>query len=107
MREGAVQPDVICRRTLLMVKPTAIVVGVGAERGLGAALCRRFAAEGLHVLVAGRTAAKIHPVAQAIVASGGTAEAIATDATVEEEVLRVAVLHGSGMRRNDPNPDQD
>jgi NAD(P)-dependent dehydrogenase (short-subunit alcohol dehydrogenase family) len=34
---------------------TGIVVGVGAERGLGAALCRRFAAEGYHVLVAGRT----------------------------------------------------
>ena len=30
-----------------MIKPTGIVVGVGAERGLGAALCRRFAAEGL------------------------------------------------------------
>ena len=42
-----------------MSKPLAIVVGVGAERGLGAALCRRFAAEGHHVLVAGRTADKI------------------------------------------------
>ena len=83
-----------------MVKPTAVVVGVGAERGLGAALCRRFAAEGLHVLVAGRTAAKIHPVAQAIVASGGTAEAIATDATVEEEVLHLfdrAMAPGEGF----------
>jgi len=83
-----------------MVKPTAIVVGVGAERGLGAALCRRFAAEGLHVLVAGRTAAKIHPVAQAIVASGGTAEAIATDATVEDEVLHLfdrAMASGEGF----------
>jgi NAD(P)-dependent dehydrogenase (short-subunit alcohol dehydrogenase family) len=37
-----------------MGKPVAIVVGVGAERGLGGALCRRFAAEGHHVLVAGR-----------------------------------------------------
>ena len=27
----------------------AIVIGVGASAGLGAALCRRFAAEGLHV----------------------------------------------------------
>jgi NAD(P)-dependent dehydrogenase (short-subunit alcohol dehydrogenase family) len=33
-----------------MSKPTAIVVGVGAERGLGAALCRRFAQGGCHVL---------------------------------------------------------
>jgi NAD(P)-dependent dehydrogenase (short-subunit alcohol dehydrogenase family) len=83
-----------------MVKPTAIVVGVGAERGLGAALCRRFAAEGLHVLVAGRTAAKIHPVVQSIIASGGTAEAIATDATVEEEVVSLfdrAMAPGDGF----------
>ena len=36
-------------------KPSAIVVGVGAEQGLGAALCRRFAAQGYHVFVAGRT----------------------------------------------------
>ena len=26
-----------------MIKPSAIVIGVGAERGLDAALCRRFA----------------------------------------------------------------
>ena len=38
-----------------MSTQTAVVVGVGAERGLGAALCRRFAAERYHVLVAGRT----------------------------------------------------
>ena len=35
---------------------TAIVIGVGPDQGLGAQLCKRFAAEGLHVLVAGRTA---------------------------------------------------
>jgi NAD(P)-dependent dehydrogenase (short-subunit alcohol dehydrogenase family) len=33
----------------------AIVIGVGAEEGLGAALSRRFAREGLHVIVAGRS----------------------------------------------------
>jgi NADP-dependent 3-hydroxy acid dehydrogenase YdfG len=46
-----------------MSRRTAIVVGVGAERGLGAALCRRFAAEGYHVLVAGRSADRIGRVA--------------------------------------------
>jgi len=45
-----------------MIKPSAIVIGVGAECGLGAALYRRFAQEGYHVLVAGRTAAKINKV---------------------------------------------
>ena len=34
---------------------TAVVIGVGPERGLGAQLCRRFARLGLKVLVAGRT----------------------------------------------------
>jgi NADP-dependent 3-hydroxy acid dehydrogenase YdfG len=40
-------------------KPTAIVVGVGAEQGIGGAVCRRFASEVYHVHVAGRTEAKI------------------------------------------------
>ena len=45
-----------------MSRPTAVVVGVGAEQGVGAAVCRRFAKEGYHVLVAGRTPAKIEQV---------------------------------------------
>jgi NAD(P)-dependent dehydrogenase (short-subunit alcohol dehydrogenase family) len=83
-----------------MSKPTAVVVGVGAERGLGAALCRRFAQGGYHVLVAGRTPAKIDRVAEAIVSAGGSAEPIATDATREEEVVRLfdrAVAPGKGF----------
>jgi NAD(P)-dependent dehydrogenase (short-subunit alcohol dehydrogenase family) len=66
-----------------MNKPTAVVVGVGAERGLGAALCRRFAQGGYHVLVAGRTQVKIGRVAETIAAAGGSAEPIAMDATRE------------------------
>lgn len=34
---------------------TAIIIGVGPDQGLGAQLCKRFAAEGLNILVAGRT----------------------------------------------------
>ncbi len=45
---------------------TAVVIGVGAEKGLGATLCRRFAQSGLHVLVAGRTPEKIERVADSI-----------------------------------------
>ena len=60
-----------------MTAPTGVVVGVGAERGLGAALCRRFAAEGYHLLVAGRTAEKIAKVVQTIRNTGGSAEPIA------------------------------
>jgi NAD(P)-dependent dehydrogenase (short-subunit alcohol dehydrogenase family) len=57
-----------------MSAPTAVVVGLGAERGLGAALCRRFAAEGYHLLVAGRTPEKIAQIVQTIRKTGGSAE---------------------------------
>ena len=65
---------------------TAIVVGVGSEQGLGAAIARRFAAEGQRVIVSGRTEAKIARVVRAIVDSGGKAEAFTADATIESEV---------------------
>jgi NAD(P)-dependent dehydrogenase (short-subunit alcohol dehydrogenase family) len=70
-------------------KPSAIVVGVGAEQGLGAALCRRFAAQGYHVFVAGRTSGKIEKVAHTIAGEGGSAEAIVTDTTSEADVARL------------------
>ncbi|MGQ0622128.1 MAG: SDR family NAD(P)-dependent oxidoreductase [Panacagrimonas sp.] len=70
-----------------MNKPTAVVIGVGSERGVGGAVCRRFAREGCHVLVAGRTAAKIDALAAAIRDAGGSAEAVLTDATSEADVI--------------------
>jgi NAD(P)-dependent dehydrogenase (short-subunit alcohol dehydrogenase family) len=82
-----------------MSAPTAVVVGVGAERGLGAALCRRFAAEGYHVLIAGRTREKIEQVAQTIRQAGGSAEFMAVDTTREGDVVRLfdrAVSPGAG-----------
>ena len=72
-----------------MSTQTAVVVGVGAERGLGAALCRRFAAEGYHVLVAGRTPEKIAQVMRTISDKGGSAEPVAVDTTREEDVVRL------------------
>ena len=71
-----------------MGKSVAIVFGVGAERGLGAALCRRFAAEGHHVLVTGRTEQKIGQVVASIRNGGGSAEAITADVTNEADVVR-------------------
>ena len=68
-------------------KTKAVVLGVGAERGLGAAASRRFAKEGYHVLVAGRTAAKIGKVAEAIRAAGGSATPVTVDGTREAEVI--------------------
>jgi NAD(P)-dependent dehydrogenase (short-subunit alcohol dehydrogenase family) len=72
-----------------MGQSVAVVVGVGAELGLGAALCRRFASEGYHLLVGGRTQEKIEQVARAIAAAGGSAEAVLTDATREADVIRL------------------
>ena len=72
-----------------MGRPVAVVVGVGAELGLGAALCRRFAVEGHHVLVAGRTADKISQVVRTIEKDGGTAQAVVTDTTRESDVVRL------------------
>jgi NAD(P)-dependent dehydrogenase (short-subunit alcohol dehydrogenase family) len=71
-----------------MGQSVAIVFGVGAERGLGAALCRRFAAEGQHVLVTGRTEQKIAQVAASIRNGGGSAEAIPADVTNEADVVQ-------------------
>lgn len=68
-------------------RPKAVVLGVGAEKGLGAAVSRRFAKEGYHVLVAGRTAAKVELVATSIRAAGGSATPVPVDGTREAEVV--------------------
>lgn len=72
-----------------MDKSTAVVVGVGAEAGLGAALSRRFAAEGYHVIAVGRTAERVGLVAESILSKGGSAEPLLADATREQDVLRL------------------
>jgi NAD(P)-dependent dehydrogenase (short-subunit alcohol dehydrogenase family) len=63
-----------------------IVVGVGAEQGVGAAVARRFAREGHPVLLAGRTAEKLGRAARAIVEAGGRADWALADATNEQAV---------------------
>jgi NAD(P)-dependent dehydrogenase (short-subunit alcohol dehydrogenase family) len=67
----------------------AIVVGVGPQAGLGAALSRRLAREGLHVFVAGRTTAQLEGVTAGIRQAGGVATPLATDTTREADVLRL------------------
>ena len=70
-----------------MSTPTAVVVGVGSSKGVGGALCRRFAREGYHVLVGARSGEKAERLVAAITASGGSAEAVITDATDEAQVI--------------------
>jgi NAD(P)-dependent dehydrogenase (short-subunit alcohol dehydrogenase family) len=69
-----------------MPLPAAIVIGVGAEAGLGATLCRRFAREGHHVLAVGRSPDRLSAVVAQIGATGGSAEAVPADATSEAAV---------------------
>jgi NAD(P)-dependent dehydrogenase (short-subunit alcohol dehydrogenase family) len=57
------------------------------DRGLGAQLSRRFAGEGLHVLVAGRSQDKLDAVAESIQKDGGSAEAVVADATSEPDTV--------------------
>ena len=67
----------------------ALVFGVGAEQGVGAAACRRFAAEGLRVFAVGRTAERINHVVAGLTDADHEAVAISADCTVAEDVARV------------------
>ena len=78
----------------------AVVVGVGAQKGTGATLARRFAREGYHAVVAGRTAEKIEAVAQSLRDEGLQATAIVTDTTRSEDVsalLDAAILEAGSL----------
>lgn len=60
---------------------SAIIFGVGPRQGVGAELCHRAAARGLHVFVNGRTQDKIDAVVADIEAAGGSASAVLADVT--------------------------
>jgi len=65
---------------------TAIVIGVGPDQGLGAQLCKRFAAEDLKVIVAGRTQSALQAVVADIEKTGDTAVPFVADATKESDI---------------------
>ncbi|ACC73293.1 SDR family NAD(P)-dependent oxidoreductase [Paraburkholderia phymatum] len=72
-----------------MRRSSAMVIGVGAELGLGAALCRKIAANGYHVYVAGRTQAKLDTVTNGLASRGESAESFAMDGTSEADIMRL------------------
>lgn len=74
----------------------AVVVGVSASNGLGAAVARRFAKGGLQVVVAGRTEEKLKSVAREIETAGGMASAFVADATVAAD-LDALIKHAGGL----------
>jgi NADP-dependent 3-hydroxy acid dehydrogenase YdfG len=72
--------------------PCAVVIGVGAQQGIGAAVARRFADAGLKVYVVGRTLQKVENVAAEIRLHGGTAIAKSLDA---EDAAQIQILFDS------------
>jgi len=67
---------------------SVLVVGVGASRGLGAAIARRFAKGGHPVAIAGRSPQKLDLVLAELEKSGARAVAVAGDATSAADVKR-------------------
>lgn len=65
---------------------SAVIIGVGPERGLGATLAKFFAAKGLHVFIAGRSQDKLQLIVNKIEKNGGTATLVVVDATAEHDV---------------------
>jgi NAD(P)-dependent dehydrogenase (short-subunit alcohol dehydrogenase family) len=76
---------------------TAIVIGVGPEHGLGAQLCRRFAADGLKVIIAGRTLASVEAVAHEIGRNGGQSVPVVADATSESDIEKLFKVAGDDL----------
>lgn len=75
----------------------AIIIGVGPVEGLGARLAVRFAAEGLHVIVAGRTGDQLEALVKLIRDDGGTATSVVADATREEDVSQLFDVAGDDL----------
>ena len=73
----------------------AVVVGVGAINGLGAAIARRFAREKYTVIVAGRPSEKVDLVAENIAAAGGKCISKRTDASSEKDISELFELASS------------
>jgi NAD(P)-dependent dehydrogenase (short-subunit alcohol dehydrogenase family) len=67
--------------------PSRVCCVIGAGDATGAAIARRFAAEGYTVCVARRTAAALQPLVDRIAGAGGHARAYALDARREDQVI--------------------
>lgn len=76
---------------------SAVILGVGPKRGLGATLAQHFAAKGLHVYIAGRSEDKLQKVADGIINNGGNVTTVVTDATQEYDIDHLFdVIHFDG-----------
>ena len=70
----------------MTAKTSALIMGVGPEQGLGAALCKRFAREGIQIFVCGRTTDKVEHIAELINSNGGQGVPITANVTDETDI---------------------
>ena len=75
-----------------------LIVVTGASEGIGRAFAECFAKAGALVVLASRRKDKLESVRQAIVASGGSAEVVATDVTRLEDIGNLANAVGRLQR---------
>ena len=98
----------------MTAKTSALIMGVGPEQGLGAALCKRFTREGIQIFVCGRTTDKVEHIAELINSNGGQGVPITANVTDEADVnamidrVRVSnlplelAIYNAGNNRPDP-----
>ena len=72
-----------------MTTRRAVITGAG--QGSGRAIAQRLARDGIHTVLVGRTASKLHDTAEAIAAAGGEATARALDLTDDAAVADFGV----------------
>ncbi len=78
-----------------------LIVVTGASEGIGRAFAECFARLGALVVLASRNKDKLESLRQAIVASGGRAEIVATDVTRLDDIRRLADAVGALAKGND------
>ncbi len=66
-----------------------VAVVTGAGQGIGRAVALKLAAHGTHVILVGRTRAKLETVAAEVIAAGGAVTVVEADVTHAEQVQRV------------------